>query len=194
MSDNLGVSPAPIIVVAHLNARLQPFQRGHFLEDPLDAILKKMGIGEVMGGGTALAPDPVGVSACDVEIAVKDGSETVLKQVMQALDLLGAPKGAELRLPDGAAPIAFGVMEGMAIFMNGTDLPAETYARSDINKTIEGPSAALGQKGELRGYWEGDSETALYFYGSSFAAMQAVVADCIQSDPLCARCRIEQIA
>ncbi|MGY6769884.1 hypothetical protein [Komagataeibacter sp. NFXK3] len=194
MSDNLGVSPAPIIVVVHLNARLQPFQRGHFLEDPLDAILKKMGIGEVMGGGMALAPDPVGVSVCDVEIAVKDGSETVLKQVMQALDLLGAPKGSELRLPAAAAPIAFGVMEGMAIFMNGTDLPAETYARSDINKTIEGPSAALGQKEELRGYWEGDSETALYFYGSSFAAMQAVVADYIQSDPLCARCRIEQIA
>ncbi|MGS0648648.1 hypothetical protein ACU81Q_13580 [Komagataeibacter melomenusus] len=194
MSDTPHAAPAPIVVVAHLNARLQPVQRGHFFEDPLDAILKKMGIGAVTGGGTALAPDPVGVSACDVEIAVKDGSETVLKQVMQALDQLGAPKGSELRLPGSAAPIAFGVMEGMAIFLNGTDLPAETYARSDINKTIEALAAALDQTGELRGYWEGNSETALYFYGSRFAAMRAAVADHIQSDPLCARCRIEQIA
>ncbi|PYD67179.1 hypothetical protein CDI09_04395 [Komagataeibacter nataicola] len=113
---------------------------------------------------------------------------------MQALDELGAPKGSELRLPGTAAPIAFGMMEGMAIFMNGTDLPAETYARSDINKTISGLRAALGQTEALQGYWEGSRETALYFYGSSFAAMQAAVADYIQSDPLCARCRIEQIA
>lgn len=105
MPDTLPAAPTPIVVVAHLNARLQPVQRGSVFEDPLDVMVHEMGIGEVVGGGTALAPDPVGISACDIEIAVKDVSQTVLKQVMQALDQLGAPKGAELRLAGTAAPI-----------------------------------------------------------------------------------------
>lgn len=105
MPDTLPAAPTPIVVVAHLNARLQPVQRGSVFEDPLDAMLHEMGIGEGVGGSTALAPDPVGISACDVEIAVKDVSQTVLKQVMRALDQLGAPKGSELRLPGAAAPI-----------------------------------------------------------------------------------------
>lgn len=146
-----------------------------------------------MGGGTDLAPDPVGISACDIEISVTDCSEAVLKQVKQVLDLLGAPKGSELRFPGPASPIAFGVMEGMAIFINGTDLPAETYANSDINKTITGLCDAFGEQGELRGYWEGNQETTLYFYGSNFLAMKASVIPYIDSDPLCRLCRVERI-
>lgn len=194
MSVNLDYSHISIVIVAHLNARLQPVQRGKFFEDPLDVILKEKGIGEVVGGGTDLAPDPFGISACDIEISVTDCSEAVLKEVKQVLDLLGAPKGSELRLPGPVSPIAFGVMEGMAIFINGTDLSAETYANSDINKTITSLCDALGEQGELRGYWEGNRETALYFYGSNFLAMKASVTPYIDSDPLCRLCRVERIA
>jgi hypothetical protein len=182
------------VIVAHLAARMQPFQRGEYFEDPLDAALRSHGIGEVTGGGTAMAADPVGVSSCDIEIAVKDTSAATITHIIRILEGLGAPKGSRLHVPEQATPIAFGQMEGMAIYLNGSDLPDETYAQSDVNKTVAGLLDALGDDGVLRGHWEGSSETAFYFYGAHYAAMTGAVGVYLASDPLCAMCRIEQIA
>jgi hypothetical protein len=41
-------------IVARLNDRAQPLDRGELYEDPLDEILKTHDIGEVTGGGTQL--------------------------------------------------------------------------------------------------------------------------------------------
>ena len=42
------------LVIARLNDRAQPIDRGERYEDPLDAFLKANGLGEVSGGGTQL--------------------------------------------------------------------------------------------------------------------------------------------
>ena len=90
--------------------------------------------------------------------------------------------------------MAFGVTEGLALFLNGTDLPSAVYENSDINETLSGLSNAMAEKGELRGHWEGSRETALYFYGASFNDMKEAVLAYSVGDPLCALCRVEQIA
>jgi hypothetical protein len=181
------------MAVVHLAARLQPFQRGEFFEDPLDAELKSRGLGEVTGGGTLMTRDPEGIASCDIDVALRALDPQVLDSLIAILERLGAPKGSKL-LVKGAPDRPLGQWEGMAVFLNGTDLAPETYARADVNATIKGLGAALGPAGELRGYHEGGAETALYFYGPDFARMEAAVRDFVAQDPLCQRCRIERIA
>ena len=181
------------LVIAHLNARVQPIDRGEYYEEPLDEKLKAMGIGEVTGGGTQLADEPDGIAFCEVEIAVNDPSDANLNAIAEALEGLGAPKGSKLQV-EGKPDRAFGKAEGMAIFINGFDLPDEVYANADINEVIETLDECLGDAGAFRGYWEGSRETALYFYGDSFDGMTKATADYVAATPLCERARIVQIA
>lgn len=181
------------IVVAHLNVRSQPLQRGEFFEDPLDELLAEEGIGCVVGGGTELADEPAGIKSCDIEISVTDTDPASIQKIIVMLEKLGTPKGSELRI-EGKAPIPCGVMEGLALFLNGTDLPREVYETSDVNATLSGLSDAMIGKGMLLGHWEGSKETALYFYGPSFDAMKEAALAYTVRDPLCRLCRFEQIA
>lgn len=181
------------IIVAHIAARLQPVQRGEFFEDPLDASLVALGLGSVTGGRTELADDPIGIRSCDVEISPKDTAEQTIREIINILERLGAPKGSEIRIQD-QEPVPFGVLEGMAVLLDGTGLPRQVYEQSDINSTLAGLSKALLGKGQLRGHWEGSRETSLYFYGASFAEMRDAATTFASADPLCAQCRIEQIA
>lgn len=181
------------IVVAHLNVRSQPLQRGEFFEDPLDELLAKEGMGSVLGGGTELADEPAGISSCDIEISLIDTDLAAIQKVILMLEKLGAPKGSELRT-QGREPIPFGMMEGLAVFLNGTDLPGEVYESADVNATLSGLSDAMIGKGMLLGHWEGSRETALYFYGTSFDVMKEAALTYMVRDPLCGKCRFEQIA
>jgi hypothetical protein len=184
---------APTIIVARLNARVQPIQRGDIFEDPLDAALKERGIGAVVGGGTEMAPPPAGIASCDVEIQLNSLANDLVNETISLLEGLGAPKGSQLVLPDGATR-PFGKLEGLALFLNGTDLPDEVYASSDVNRTVEGLNKSMVGEGFFMGHWQGPSETALYFYGRSFAGMRAASEEYTKTDALCAQCRIEQIA
>ncbi len=186
--------PAPAMVIAQLNARVQPMDRGDYFEDPLDEVLEKSGNGEVVGGGTRLAGDPDGIAYCDIEIEVKTLSDDILEDIITTLEKLGAPKGSVLKLPEGHEDRAFGVLEGMAIFLNGTDLPPHVYETSDVNEVVTQCDKALEGIGEFRGHWAGERETGLYFYGTSFAAMTEATEDFRASYPLCEKARVVQIA
>ena len=141
-----------------------------------------------------MAGEPDGIEYCDVEILVNDDSDATVKKIIATLERLGAPKGSLLKFSSEVADIPFGKLEGMALFLNGTDLPAEIYASSDVNKIISRCGELLEGIGSFRGYWEGSRETALYFYGASFDAMKSAVGDFIESDPGCALTRVVQIA
>jgi hypothetical protein len=190
-----GKKPKPVThyMTAKLNARVQPMDRGELFEDPLNDLLVSEKLGEVVGGGTMLADDPQGIAYCDVEIGTYDHSEATVTRVLSMLEGLGIPKGSELQF-ENRAPIPFGSLEGMAIFLNGTDLPDEVYQKSDINKTIGALNRALSDVGRMKGHWQGNTETALYFYGKTFLSMRTAVEKVLAEDPLCERCRIEQIA
>src|SRR5262249_7069161 len=101
----------------------------------------------------------------------------------------GAPKGSTARL-DEHEPVTFGVTEGLAIYLNGTDLPDEVYANSDINDLVAAVRDSVGAQGSMQSYWQGPRETALYLYGPSAARVAALIADVWPRFPLAQRCRV----
>ncbi|MEZ5797267.1 MAG: hypothetical protein R3D63_07225 [Paracoccaceae bacterium] len=181
------------VVLVRLNARLQPLNRGELFEDPLDEALQRAGLGSVSGGGSLTEPRG-GIVHCELEIDLKAPDEAVLQRLVGALESLGAPKGSVLIDEDGEREIALGQTEGLALVLNGADLPAEVYAGNDVNALIAALEAALGNSLRYMDYWEGPAETSLYFYGDSFAAMQAAIAPVCAQSALCGLSRIEQIA
>jgi hypothetical protein len=166
-----------------LNARMMPLARGDRFEDPLEQTLgEKFRAVEMTGAGTMMNEkrEP---SSCDISLFVKGNPEEVLAAVVTALEGLGAPKGSTARV-DGGSAVKFGVTEGIGIYLNGTDLPDEVYRSSDVNELIAALSASLGDAGELFSYWEGPTETALYYYGASAHRMSELVTDVLAAHPL----------
>ncbi len=186
-------APEGVFVVAQLNAKLQPLDRAEQFEEPLNKILSELGLGEVTGGGTMLLPDHAGIVYCDVEVLLPEVTPETLELMMQQLEELGAPKGSLLKI-DGREDMEFGTLDGLALHLNGTDLPDEVYETSDINEVIETCDALLEEIGAFRGHWEGATETSLFFYGERFGLMKAALEDFIATEPLCQKARIEKIA
>ncbi|MEO0342561.1 MAG: hypothetical protein AAF198_03915 [Pseudomonadota bacterium] len=182
------------LIVAQLNARVQPLDRFDYFEEPLQKALEAAELGKVTGGGTQLVDDPNGIEYCDVEILLNVASEDAVNAVISKLEAIGAPKGSLLKGVPDRSDIPFGVWEGLGLFLNGVDLPDEVYQSSDVNDVIAEIDKLLEGNGEFRGHWQGNLETALYFYGTSFALMQEAVNKVIIGEPLCEKCRIEQIA
>ncbi len=83
--------------------------------------------------------------------------------------------------------MTFGVTEGLAVYLNGTDLPDEVYAAGDPNDLIAALLERLGAKGDMQSYWEGPRETALYLYGSSATCMDNLIAGALARFPLAQR-------
>jgi hypothetical protein len=90
--------------------------------------------------------------------------------------------------------LPFGINEGLAVYLNGTDLPDEVYAECDSNFVYSEFNRLLGPAGKVHSHWQGPTETALYMYGPSFEAMKSRLANFLDSYPLCQRARVVQIA
>lgn len=172
-----------------INARLRPLDRGALYEDPLQAVLDVRAPGSrVTGGGTLLTADRE-PACCDIDLDIEGDGPTVLKLVTATLEKAGAPKGSTAR-HDEREPVTFGVTEGLAVYLNGTDLPDEVYATSDVNDLVAALLDNLGTEGSMQSYWQGPRETALYLYGPSAARMDDLIADVLTRFPLAQRCRL----
>jgi len=181
------------LVIARLNDRAQPMDRGELYEDPLHALLQNKNWGEVSGGGSQLASSGE-IAYCEVEIALTAVSPTVLDEITAELERCGAPKGSSLRGEGIGADRLFGTTEGLAVYLNGTDLPDETYRDSDVNFVFDEFNRLLQGQGKIHSYWQGPTETALYMYGTSFEAMRSALTPFLGSYPLCERARVVQVA
>jgi len=180
-------------VVAQLNARLQPMHRGEYFEDPLDIELKSAACGEVSGGGSLQSK--IGeIEHCDIEIEVSGPLSIAVRVVIETLEALGAPKGSKLHLEVEGKQVQFGQAEGMAVYLNGTDLPDDVYKECDSNFVYSEFDRLLSGKGRVLSYWQGPTETAFYMYGHSFQEMRVCLTEFLASYPLCHQCRVEQIA
>jgi hypothetical protein len=180
-------------IVAQLNARLQPMHRGDYFEDPLDEALQNAKCGEVSGGGT-LQSKTGEIEYCDIEIQI-DGDPSIAERVaIEALVRLGAPKGSKLILEDSGREVPFGNAEGMAVYLNGSELPDEVYTNCDSNFVYSEFERLLDGTGRVLSYWQGPTETAFYMYGQSFQEMRRLLAEFMATYPLCAKARVEQIA
>lgn len=176
-------------LILHLNARFQPKHRFE-LEDALHEILQKNNAGEITGGGTSLKENGE-IDSCDIEINFSN-DEKSLDWLVNLLNSIGIPKGSVLQGIE--PPINVGVLEGLALYLNGTDLPRKIYKECDVNFAIEQLEQSIDGIGHMYSYRELDKFTALYFYGRSFSAMKEKMDPFISSYPLCQKCRIEQIA
>lgn len=172
-----------------LNAKLQPIHRVEIFEEKLEKALVDADAGELLGGGT-LQLNTGEIKSCDIELNVKeDWFDKVLDFIKQIRII---PKGSKLICDEGT--IQIGYVEGMAIYLNGVELPAEVYQSNDINELISRLNDAMKDRGVMYSWWEGRTETALYFYGKSFDEMRNSIQSVIDKHPLCKMCRIERIA
>jgi hypothetical protein len=167
--------------------------RGEFFEDPLEARLQAERLGTITGGGT-LQKTSGEIEYCDVEIRVTDSGEDAARRIVAILEELGAPKGSRLHVESTGVEIPFGRTEGLAIYLNGTDLSDEVYASCDSNVVYGELDRLAAPGGRVLSYWQGPRETAFYLYGESFAAMRSAIEGFVASYPLCQKARIEQVA
>ncbi len=181
------------LVTARLNARAQPMDRFEVYEEGLTEMLESRDLGEVAGGGTQMTEDGE-IAFCDIEIVLPDLSDPTLDEVRQCLEALGAPKGSVFILEPDGREVAFGLNEGLAVYLNGTDLPDEVYETCDLDTIYDEFGKLIGDQGRVQSYWQGPTETALYLYGPSCEAMRAAIQPFLASYPLCQKARLEQIA
>ena len=184
--------PSEFIVV-NLNAKLQPMHRGEFFEDPIDQKIQELSLGTVTGGGT-LQSEGGEIENCDIEIQVQSVEPEAIESIKKIFESFGAPKGSKITIDSSGSIIEFGVTEGLALYLNGTDLPPEVYKNSDINHVISEIASLLAGKGTMLSHWQGNTETALYFYGQSFVEMKGLISGFLDSYPLCQKARVVQIA
>ncbi|PKA23871.1 hypothetical protein CH381_23640 [Leptospira sp. mixed culture ATI2-C-A1] len=181
-------------VTAQLNHLLMPLDRGNVYEDPLDEALKTNNLGEVDGGGT-MQKKTGEIEFIDVEIILYNLEEGI-PFLIKKLEELGAPKSSILHIQDesNTKQIEFGKKEGLAIYLDGVNLPKEVYENSDINDLIEKLNNSIINIGIMESYWQGETETALYFYGENSEMIKNNFMPIIENYPLCKGCRIVTIA
>ncbi|MCZ2260927.1 hypothetical protein KSU66_20965 [Sporosarcina sp. G11-34] len=175
-----------------LNARLLPFDRSEFFEVPLNEGLEDSKCGTTDGGGTMMQQKTGEIEFCDIEILLKDNNMENVDKLLQIIDRIGVPKGSFL-LGDGFEQ-SVGTLEGLALYLNGTELTEEVYQNCDINYVIEKINKVLNGSGQLYSYWEGPEQTVLYFYGVSFEEMKQRMTTFLSEYPLCQKCRVEKIS
>lgn len=179
---------------AYLNARVMPVSRGDIFEDPLSQMVAERGIGEVTGGGTLQAEDGE-IIHCGIDLDMLLTPANI-DSVCAFLSDRGAPKGSKLQFArDGThQERPFGRTEGIGVYLNGTDLPAEVYRACDVNVVLETFQEATRDSCILRSYWQGPRETALYMYGASAEELRLKISAFIAEYPLCQGARVVRIA
>lgn len=183
----------PEFVVVNLNARIMPLERGEIFEDLIDLILKNQSIGEVAGGGT-LQMESGEIENCDIEIQVKASDKTTIDFIKSSFEKIGVPKGSKIHIEKDDSQFEFEQLEGLAIYLNGTDLADSVYQNSDSNFVYSELDRLTKGIGKVYSHWQGPQETALYLYGSSYTELKSRIAEFVATYPLCEKCRIEQIA
>jgi len=173
-----------------INAKLQP-QHRHDIEDIIMQALEKAECGKTDGGGTLMDVNGE-VRLCDIELMLKDDSQETIDEVVKIIEDAKVPKGSFLKGEGAQIPI--GTLEGLGLYLNGTDLPEETYKNSDVNHVLDKCKELIGEDDLLVSWWQGPTETAIYFYGSSFAKMQEKIVGFLAEYALCQKCRLVQIA
>lgn len=182
-------------IIAQLNEKVMPIDRGLVYEDPIDEFLKENQYGEVTGGGT-LQEKTGELAYCDIEIelSANDIDKTVIANIIEKIESLGAPKGSKLIIEKTKEEIPFGKKEGLALYIDGQNLPAEVYAECDINFVLSEVHRLTNIEPNADRNWQGEKETALYFFSDSFEQMKNSISEFIETYPLCKGARVVKIA
>lgn len=182
-------------IVATLNDKIMPLDRGEVYEDPLDEFIQKNGIGEVTGGGT-MQHESGEIDFCDVEIRLNSDNviHDEIKLIVSKLEELGAPKGSKLTIEQTEEVVEFGKLEGLGLYLDGINLSDEVYKNSDSEALANEIIKLANIKSQIIRYWQGNTETGLYFYADSFDAIKKAISNFVSSHPECENSRIERVA
>ena len=181
----------PHMVIARIPEHIEPMERGARYEDPVQDALTIRELGMVTGGGSQLT-SAAEIGYVDVEMALANLDEA-LEVAKRILEEAGAPVGSLFLFEEEGVDVErpFGVQEGLAVYLDGTSLPEEIYAETDIDALMERlATAADAAGGELRSAWNGPTETALYHYGPSADAMLVALQPVFSDSPICQNARL----
>ena len=157
----------PTTLIARLYEHIEPMDRGARYEDPLHTALADRGLGEVTGGGSQLTRTGE-IAFADLELRVTNVDEAI-PVIVASLESSGAPLGAEV-IGDGGVLREFGRQQSVAVYLDGTTLPDEVYAELDFEQVVDELTSAAGE-GSYHGFWQGPTETGLFFFGPDADAM-----------------------
>ncbi len=181
----------PHLVIARIPEHIEPMDRGARYEDPVQDALSIRDLGMVTGGGSQLTA-AAEIGFVDVELALAD-LDGAIEVVQRILEEAGAPVGSQLLFEQDGGEVErpFGMQEGVAVYLDGTSLPEEIYAETDIDALMARfGEAADSAGGELRSAWNGPTETALYHYGPSADAMLVALQPVFNEFPICQNARL----
>ena len=184
----------PILAYAKLNARILPLDRGDRYEDPLIEALAGNGYGEVTGGGTGQSENGEMTIAASTSISATSRRACRSSASSFRIAARRAARPSNTSVNGEKVEVPFGFLEGLAIYLNGTDLPDEVYEKCDVNELYDEINRLLGDRGDIQGHWQGPTETALYLYGYSADEMKSLIANHLANYPLCQKARVETIA
>jgi len=176
----------PHLVIVTIPEYIEPMDRGERYEYPLIERLEETGLGQLTGGGTRMNKASQ-ILSVDLELRLAN-LDSAVAFCASELESYGAPKGS--RMVFGDAPnrttVGFGKMEGVALVLDGVNLPAEVYEEYGLDELLDVLEPELeGGVGELHGCNTLDETTELYFYGPSADKILEVIAGVQSVVPLC---------
>jgi hypothetical protein len=177
---------ASITLIARLYEHIEPLDRGTRYEDPLDAALRERGLGEVTGGGSQLT-DSGEIEFADVEINVTN-LDDALPVIVSTLEASGAPTGTEL-IGNAGVLRRLGRHQSVAVYLDGATLPDEVYADLNFDQLVDDLTTAAGE-GSYHGYWQGPTETGLFFFGPDAEAMFTRIESLLRTMPIGQNARV----
>jgi hypothetical protein len=178
----------PHLVVARLYEHVEPIDRGTRYEDPLQAHLDTQGAGRISGGGSQLNADGA-IDYADIEIELANLDDAV-RLVSESLEKSGAPKRSELiHAGDNRVLREFGTQECLAVFLDGVSLPDDVYANLDFEGVVGDIGTAAGPE-SYHGFWQGNEETGLFFFGPDADNMFARVEPVLRTLPIGQNARV----
>ena len=177
-------------VTVRIPARLQHAHRDDLIVSPVAALVGRVSPGSHLATTESVvtaAGEPI-ETILEWDVVVADAE----RFVTSILDLeRGMPKGSTVEINGKAA--TFGDLDALAVYLNGTDLDDEVYADADLQAIVADLQEHLGGIGRMWSYWQGPTETALYFYGPDAAAIRAALEERVAEHPLMQRCRMVEL-
>jgi len=160
-------------------------------EIPLANALRSHHLGEVHGISSQMSME-LEVESFEFELNVLD-LDLAVDLITVILEQAGAPVGSEIRFErDGGSEIVrIGKTEGLAIYLDGINLPDAVYDSC----TCDALAALMVNElnsvdGEIRGSWVGRNETAIYIYGPNAETMFTAIEPILAAYPLCQNARV----
>ncbi len=178
-------------VVVRIWESIPPASRISRYVAPLSAALISHRLGDVVGWSTRMSAElEIESVEFDLDLVNLDEGVNIAKLLLEES---GAPAGSELRIEQGGEEkiIPFGKKEGLAIYLDGINLPDSVYERCTCDSLAFQINGALTSvEGEIRGSWVGRNETAIYIYGPNAEIMFSAIEPFLTSYPLCQNSRI----